>query len=91
MLRRYCGRVLCYPMACLSVIFGMCVSAALAQPRETPFLRIEAGMHTAPITRIDVDAQERFLVTASDDKTARVWSLATGELLTVLRPPLGTG
>lgn len=62
-----------------------------AQPPETPFPRIEAGMHTAPIRRIDVDAQERFLVTASHDKTARVWSLATGELLTVLRPPLGPG
>ena len=59
--------------------------------QETPFPRIEAGMHTAPIIRIDVDAQERFLVTASHDKTARVWNLATGELLTVLRPPLGPG
>ena len=68
---------------------GLAPSAA--QPPETPFPRIEAGMHTAPINRIDVDAQERFLVTASDDKTARVWNLATGELLTVLRPPLGPG
>jgi WD40 repeat protein len=54
-------------------------------------LRIEAGMHTAPIIRIDVDAAERFLVTASDDKTARVWDLANGQLLQVLRPPLGAG
>ena len=54
-------------------------------------LRIEAGMHTAPITRIDVDAAERFLVTASDDKTARVWDLANGQLLQVLRPPLVAG
>ena len=26
-----------------------------------------------------------------DDKTARVWSLASGELLKVLRPPIGSG
>ena len=64
---------------------------ALAQPSQTPFLRIEAGMHTAPIRRIAVDRAERFLVTASDDKTARVWRLADGELLQVLRPPIGDG
>jgi WD40 repeat protein len=48
-------------------------------------------MHTAIIKRIDVDAQERYLVTASEDKTARVWDLASGTLLQVLRPPMGEG
>jgi len=62
---------------------------ASAQSPDAPVLRIEAGMHTAPIIRMDVDAQERFLVTASHDKTARVWDLANGELLQILRPPLG--
>jgi Caspase domain/WD domain, G-beta repeat len=38
-----------------------------------------------------VDAGERFLVSASDDKTARVWDLASGKLLQVLRPPEGEG
>jgi WD40 repeat protein len=66
-------------------------TAPARQPLDTPFLCIEAGMHTAPIRAIDVDAQARFLVTASDDKTARLWSLASGELLKVLRPPIGTG
>lgn len=55
------------------------------------FLRIETGMHTAAISRIGVDAANRFLVTASDDKTARVWELPSGKLLRVLRPPIGTG
>jgi WD40 repeat protein len=64
---------------------------AAPQPPATPVLRIEAGMHTASINRIDVDAAERFLVTASDDKTARVWDLANGKLLQILRPPLGAG
>jgi hypothetical protein len=75
----------------VSVLLWLLACGAPAQPPDTPVLRIEAGMHTAPIMRIDVDAQERFLVTASDDKTARVWSLAGGELLQVLRPPLGDG
>jgi hypothetical protein len=68
---------------------GVQASPAAQQPPATPVLRIEAGMHTAPIKSIDVDAAERFLVTASDDKTARVWDLANGQLLQVLRPPLG--
>ena len=75
------------------------VSAALAasgvvwagEPPAEPLLRVETGMHTAMINRIGVDAAERFLVTASDDKTARVWDLETGLLLRVLRPPIGGG
>ena len=48
-------------------------------------------MHSAPIVRIDVDAAGRYAVTASDDKTARVWDAASGRLLQVLRPPIGAG
>lgn len=48
-------------------------------------------MHTATINRIAVDAGERFLVTTSVDKTARLWSLPKGRLLQVLRPPIGEG
>lgn len=48
-------------------------------------------MHTAPIFRIDVDATGRWAVTASPDKTARVWDAATGRLAQVLRPPIGPG
>ncbi len=57
----------------------------------TPFLRIETGMHTASINHIAVNAQEHYVITASDDKNARVWDLATGELLQILRPPIGEG
>lgn len=40
--------------------------AATATPVPTrPFLRIETGMHTAAIKRIDTDAAGRFLVTGS--------------------------
>jgi WD40 repeat protein len=54
-----------------------------------PFLRIETGMHTAGIVRIDTDAAGHFLVTGSLDKTVRVWDLASGLLLRTLRPPTG--
>lgn len=61
------------------------------EPSREPILRIETGMHTAAISRIGVDHAGRFLVTASDDKTARLWELPTGLLLRVLRVPVGEG
>ncbi len=61
-----------------------------AEPPTDPILRIDAGMHTGPIFHIAVDARSRWLVTASHDKTARVWDLATGRLKNVIRPPIGT-
>lgn len=60
-----------------------------SQPSSQPILRIETGMHAATIKGIDVDAAGRYLVTGSDDKTVRVWELATGRLLRTLRPPAG--
>ncbi len=54
-------------------------------------LRIETGMHVAPIKRIGVDRACRIAVTGSDDKTARVWSLPQARLLHTLRVPIGPG
>jgi hypothetical protein len=54
-----------------------------------PILRIESGMHTAVILRIDVDAAGARMVTASADRTARLWNLESGEQERVLRPPTG--
>ncbi len=56
-----------------------------------PVLRIETGMHTAAITEISVDETNRFLVTASFDKTVRLWELPSGRLLRVFRVPIGEG
>jgi len=56
-----------------------------------PILRPGSESHTAQIRRISVDRQRRFIVSASTDKTARVWDLQTGHLLRVLRVPQGAG
>jgi len=61
------------------------------EPSTEPILRIETGMHTAVIKRIGVDAAERFLLTASRDKTLRLWDLHTGDLLKTYRVPIGEG
>ena len=60
-------------------------------PSTAPMLRLETGMHTAVINRIGLDAAQRFLATGSDDKTVRLWELASGCLLRTLRPPIGAG
>lgn len=58
---------------------------------QDPILRIEPETHTSAIKRIAIDEQERFLVSVSSDKTARIWDAKTGKLLKVLRPTIGSG
>jgi WD40 repeat protein len=62
-----------------------------AEPTTRPLPRLETGMHSASIKRIATDAAGRWAVTASDDKTARVWEVASGRQLAVLRPPQDVG
>jgi WD40 repeat protein len=69
---------------------GQAQDATSELPTE-PILRIETGQHVAVIRRIDTDAANRFAVTASDDKTVRVWSLSDGRLLRVVRLPIDQG
>jgi WD40 repeat protein len=69
---------------------GRAQQASEGLPAE-PILRIETGQHGAVINRIDTDAANHFAVTASQDKTVRVWSLPDGRLLRVLRLPLDLG
>ncbi|MGB8145454.1 MAG: hypothetical protein WCF05_09835, partial [Chromatiaceae bacterium] len=56
-----------------------------------PILRLETGMHTGPIKRISVDQAGGLLITASDDKTLRLWTLDDGNLSKTLRAPIGEG
>jgi WD40 repeat protein len=62
-----------------------------AEPTTRPLPRLETGMHIAIIRRIATDATGRWAVTASEDKTARVWEVASGRQLAVLRPPQDVG
>jgi WD40 repeat protein len=84
-------RVLASLAAMLAAIAaGRAQDAAPELPTD-PILRIETGKHGALISRIDTDAENRFAVTASDDKTVRVWSLPEGRLMRVLRLPIDQG
>lgn len=72
-----------FALLALTLLMGVCPRYAFGEPQ----LRLEAGMHTAKISRISSDAEGRLLLTVSEDKTARLWELPTGRLLRVLRPP----
>ncbi len=56
-----------------------------------PILRLDPGGHTAAISRMDVDAGERWAVSGSHDKTVRIWRLADGRLERTLWVPAGAG
>lgn len=73
---------------CLSGLFMASYSAQAGEPTKNPILKIETGMHGTTLRRIGIDSQNRFLATASDDKTCRVWDLHTGRLIRTFRPPI---
>jgi len=75
------------------IIFQLIIlnTVLAAEPPSEPILKIETGMHTAPIRRIGVDSNERFIVTGSQDKTIKLWEAGSGRLIKTLRPPIGEG
>jgi WD40 repeat protein len=58
---------------------------------ERPVLIIDPGIHTALSNSAAADAEGRFLVTGSFDKTVRIWSASDGILLRTIRIPAGPG
>jgi WD40 repeat protein len=76
--------------------FALSVAGVQESPAQTPnpILTLETGMHTGRMMRMAVDPGERFIATAAEDKTVRLWDI-TGEgaptLTRVLRPPMDPG
>ena len=59
-----------------------------------PQLRVDLGMHSAPVDAMSIDTKDGILVSGSDDKTVRIWELPNKlhsdlESVEVLRPPVG--
>jgi WD40 repeat protein len=79
-----------FPMIICATAGGQAQNATPELPTD-PILRIETGQHGAKITRIATDTANRVAVTASLDKTLRVWSLSDGRLMQVLRLPVDQG
>lgn len=70
---------------------GVCAHAAEPLPDSLPedafSVRVDPGEHTAAVTSIATTPGGEYVVTASVDRTARVWDGKTGELVRTLRPP----
>lgn len=75
---------------CAAALLSVHPGHAAPLPSREPVLRIETGGHLAMITRISADAAGRWIVTASEDKTARLWDGRSGQAAGVLRPPIGS-
>jgi WD40 repeat protein len=81
-------------LAVAAGLLALLAGPALAQPSDLPtepMLRINAASHIGVIHRISTDTKERFAVTASEDKTVRVWSLPDGKLQRTIWLPAGDG
>jgi hypothetical protein len=68
----------CFLSGAILLVALQCIAA---EPTTRPLPGLETGMHTAIIRRIATDAAGRWAVTVSDDKTARVWEVASGRQL----------
>jgi CHAT domain-containing protein/tetratricopeptide (TPR) repeat protein len=53
--------------------------------------RGQSMSHTGPITRVAVDPANRVLVTASEDKSVRIWELSSGRWVRTIEVPSGPG
>lgn len=82
-------------ISCLLILYSSVsffIGPAIAsEPTIKPVLRLNTEMHTAMVRQIGVDAENRYLVTGSDDKTVKLWELSSGRLLKTLRLPIGEG
>ena len=80
-------------LALLMLLAGIAAPAQGADggAPAAPILRIETGMHDAVINRLALAGDGSELITVSDDKTTRRWSLADGGARGVWRTPIGDG
>jgi WD40 repeat protein len=60
-------------------------------PPPAPVLRVDTGTHTSMIRRIVVDHANHRVITAGDDKTARIWQMPEQRLVRTLRVPIDSG
>jgi WD40 repeat protein len=61
------------------------VEVARAEPKDAPILQLDTGGHMAVIRGLTFTPDGRQLVSASEDKTIRVWDLASGKTLRTIR------
>lgn len=74
------------------VAASLCAPEALAgEPPQKPILQVETGFHASSIRASALARSERFIVTGSADKSARLWELPSLRLRRTFRVPVGLG
>ena len=63
----------------------------LSQLTQPPLLEMDARGHTSKVRALLFSHDGHFIISAGYDKTIRVWSAASGELLRTLRGEIGEG
>jgi WD40 repeat protein len=67
------------------------VFTAVANAAEGPYLELDTKGHMALIRSIVFTPDGSELISASDDKTIRVWDVATGRIVRTIRGEIGDG
>lgn len=73
-------------------IGALCLAlGGIAQAATVPNLRVVSEAHQLNVTSISFDAAEKLMLTASDDKSAKLWDAQSGKLLRTFSPPASPG
>ncbi|MGL1893990.1 MAG: caspase family protein [Spirochaetaceae bacterium] len=74
----------------LITIFLLIATANFSkEPTTKPMLRQNTQIHSSPIKRLDTGG--KYLITASLDKTVKLWNAETGEYIRTFRLPIDEG
>jgi len=73
----------------LILLLLFCLNSSYAE--KQPLLQLDSGGHTASINDVAFTPDGRYLVSASDDKTIRVWDWKTGKTVRFLRGSMAKG
>lgn len=76
---------------CIGLLALAATPILAGDPPPAPVLRVDTGTHTSMIRRIVVDHANNRVITAGDDKTARIWQMPEQRLVRTLRVPIDTG
>jgi WD40 repeat protein len=75
----------------LSLLAAGLLQSIVSGQTTLPIFRLNTNMHSDKITSVSVDAQEKYILTASEDKTAKLWDAQSGKLIKTLRIPIDNG
>ncbi len=78
-------------MCLLTAIFFDVLSVAWAAGPTGPHPVLNAAGHTGRVMRVSFTPDDSRVISISTDKTVRLWDVASGETVSILRPPFGAG